>query len=217
MWQTIESGNKQRRWNREPWERTRPLKRIIAPTMIETSKGPGPVLNWPALPACFKRCRENYGLRKCRHAPWAFCFAGIERGGIAKLPAQNFPLCATPDKGPRLRISLASHHFARIRPDTARERGKREEVHSYASILGIGHVRSARNFRARLRETRARSFEIKTMPTSRRSPVARNAGVFWVTQPSNWPIQIGHNILTWFPPVTRATDKLASTCRPTYA
>lgn len=42
--------------------------------------------------------------KECRHAPWAFCFGGIERGGIAKLPRAKFPPLCDARQRPRLRI-----------------------------------------------------------------------------------------------------------------
>lgn len=74
---------------------TRPLKRIIARTMKETSKGPRPVLNWPAFAGVFEHCRENYGLRGAptRAVGVLFLEELKEAGGICRSFRAKLPLC----------------------------------------------------------------------------------------------------------------------------
>lgn len=120
--------------------------------------------------------------KECRHAPWAFCFGGIERGGIAKLPRAKFPPLCDARQRPRLRIrwrcTLRSDSRCSTKLIIAIYDCHNEWMFSEIIFKRIFCVQISQQFCDALAKKCVRS-EIKTMPISRKSPLHRWA-YFWL-------------------------------------
>lgn len=121
----------------------------------------------------------------------------------AELPSyrcETFPFVRCPTKAP---TSNFVAHFARSSPpscEIARTRRAADENQAKFAREGIfssGYPRSHAGAHgiSRLWEIHGEAAKLKSTP---KKISAWNVGVFWVTQFSNWPIQIERNILTWF-------------------